>query len=290
MLNYPVSVVIPVYNEEDSIIETINEIGCFFSNIAIHTYEIIVVNDGSTDNTGALLRQTQVRLIEHPHNIGYGRSLKDGIMAAMYDAIVITDADGTYPFDNVSKLLNGYQQGFDMVVGARSGKYYQDTVLKIPLRRVLRFIVEFSAERKIPDINSGLRIFSKTKIIPMLNRLCNTFSFTTSMTLGFMMSGYFVKYVEISYIKRRGKTKVKLFKDSLRTMQYILQAVNYYNPLKLFLLFTSLCISISFWFFVLGILTHWRTLISFGIGTALLSLMILCVGLLADSLKQVIDK
>lgn len=286
MKNLPISIVIPAYNEEDAILDTINEVVCVLKSDEINTFEIIVVNDGSTDNTSGLLKQTSVKVIDHPHNIGYGRSLKDGIKAAMYDTIVITDADGTYPFDQVPNLLEEYQKGFDMVVGARSGKYYQESALKIPLRRILRFIVEFSAERKIPDINSGLRIFSKTKVTPMLGRLCNTFSFTTSMTLAFMMTGGFVKYVEIPYHKRQGKTKVKLFKDSLRTLQYILQAINYYNPIKIFLLFTSFCIFSSFWFFIFGIFTHWKTLISFGIGSALLGLGILCVGLLADSLKQ----
>lgn len=288
-MRLPISIVIPAFNEEGAITETINEIKKICQKAEIYLYEIIVVNDGSTDQTEEKLKTTDVKVINHPHNIGYGRSLKDGIKAAQYDTIVITDADCTYPFDMVPALLAEYSKGFDMVVGARTGKFYQESVLKAPLRRILRFIVEFSAERKIPDINSGLRVFSKSKLMPMLSKLCNTFSFTTSMTLAFMMTGKFVKYIAIPYHERRGKTKVKLFKDSLRTLQYILQAINYYNPLKLFILFTGFCLTLSFCFFVLGIFTHWNTLISFGIGSALLSLVILCVGFLADSLKQIID-
>lgn len=288
-MNQPISIVIPAYNEESAIVDTIDEVKrvCQSANLS---YEIIVVNDGSTDHTEDQLKLTGVTVITHPHNIGYGRSLKDGIKAAQYDTIVITDADCTYPFDKTPELLEVFNKGFDMVVGARTGKYYQESILKAPLRRILRFIVEFSAERKIPDINSGLRVFSKSKLIPMLPRLCNTFSFTTSMTLGFMMTGKFVKYVDIPYYNRKGKTKVKLFKDSLRTLQYILQAINYYNPLKLFMLFSWCSIILSFWFFVFGIFTHWNTLVSFGIGSALLSLIILSCGLLADSLKQIVDK
>ncbi|EKD70823.1 MAG: Glycosyl transferase, family 2 [uncultured bacterium] len=177
-----------------------------------------------------------------------------------------------------------------MVVGARTGKYYRKSILKFPLRRILRFIVEFSAERKISDINSGLRVFSKAKVMPMLGRLCNTFSFTTSMTLGFMMSGFFVKYVDIPYHQRIGKTKVKLFKDSLRTLQYILQAINYYNPIKLFLLFTGLCLFLSVFLFAIALMTHIKTLFSLGIGTSISGLAVLCFGLLADLLKQIMDK
>ncbi|EKD73001.1 MAG: Glycosyl transferase, family 2 [uncultured bacterium] len=289
-MSLPISIVIPAYNEEGAIIDTINKIKTVCRNAKIDTYEIIVVNDGATDRTEEKLQTTDVKIITHPHNMGYGRSLKDGIKAAQYDTIVITDADCTYPFDKVPALLEEYSKGFDMVVGARTGKYYQESLFKAPLRRILRFIVEFSAERNIPDINSGLRVFSKSELMPMLSRLCNTFSFTTSMTLAFMMTGKFVKYIEIPYHKRNGKTKVKLFKDSLRTMQYILQAINYYNPLKLFMLFTGFCLLLSFSFFVFGIFTSWKTFISFGIGSALFSLVILCVGFLADSLKQIIDK
>jgi len=289
-LRLPISIVIPAYNEEGAIGDTVNEIKTICQKAKIEIFEIIVVNDGSTDKTAEELKTFDVTVINHPHNIGYGRSLKDGIIAAQYDTIVITDADCTYPFDKVPLLLEEYGKGFDMVVGARTGKYYQESLLKSPLRRILRFMVEFSAERKIPDINSGLRVFSKAKLMPMLPRLCNTFSFTTSMTLAFMMTGKFVKYVDIPYHKRKGKTKVKLVKDSLRTLQYIMQAINYYNPLKIFILFAGFCLILSFLFFFTGIFTQWKTLFSFGIGSALLSLMILCVGLLADSLKQIIDK
>ncbi|OGT37947.1 MAG: hypothetical protein A3F11_02950 [Gammaproteobacteria bacterium RIFCSPHIGHO2_12_FULL_37_14] len=289
-MNLPISIVIPAYNEEDGILDTIKEIKQVCQNNNIHVYEIVVVNDGSTDQTALKLQDTGVTVIHHPHNVGYGRSLKDGINAAAFDVIVITDADRTYPFDKVPLLLEEYKKGFDMVVGARTGNHYRESVLKAPLRRILRFIVEFSAERKIPDINSGLRVFSKSKLLPMFSTLCNTFSFTTSMTLAFMMTGKFVKYIEIPYYHRKGKSKVKLFKDSLRTLQYILQAINYYNPLKLFILFTGFCLTLSFCFFVGGIFTSWKTLFSFGIGSALLSLVILCVGFLADSLKQIIDK
>lgn len=286
----PVSIVIPAYNEADSIHETIVNIITICKNAFIQEYEIIVVNDGSTDDTVKKINKDEVVVINHPHNIGYGRSLKDGIKIAKYNTILITDADNTYPIDQIPLFLKTYSEGYDMVVGARSGKHYQESIIKAPLRVILRFIVEFAAERKIPDINSGLRIFNKSKIMPMLTRLCNTFSFTTSMTLGFMMSGYFVKYIDIPYYERKGKTKVKLFKDSLRTLQYILQAINYYNPIKLFLLFTGLCILLAAIFFTTALITHIRTLFSLGVGTSVAGLIVLCCGLLADLLKQIMDK
>lgn len=285
-----ISVVIPAYNEENAIASTVNHVHEIFNKNQIGPYEIIVVNDGSTDKTAERLKECDAKVILHPHNIGYGRSLKDGITQAQYDTIVITDADGTYPFEEVPKLLEIYQQGYDMVVGARSGKHYTESAKKNVLRKILRFIVEFSAERKVPDINSGLRVFSKAQVMKVMNRLCNTFSFTTSMTLAFMMTGKFVKYVEIDYHLREGKTKVKLLKDSFRTFQYILQAINYYNPLKIFLLFSFFCILLAFLSFVVSVILKLRVGYYLGIGGLLIALLVASFGLIADLLKQIMDK
>lgn len=285
-----ISVIIPAYNEERAICDTVNHVHHVLKENQIGPYEIIVVNDGSTDKTAEQLKLCEVIIIHHPHNVGYGRSLKDGILRAKFDTIVITDADRTYPFEDVPKLLTEYQKGFDMVVGARTGEYYRESAKKNILRKILRFIVEFSAERKIPDINSGLRIFNKNAVLEVMNRLCNTFSFTTSMTLAFMMTGKFVKYVEIDYSARDGKTKVKLMKDSLRTFQYILQAINYYNPLKLFLLFSFCCVVLATVSFSFGAITHIKVGYYLGIGGLLMALLITCFGLIADLLKQIMDK
>lgn len=283
------SIIIPAYNESGSIHSTIIAIKeiCVSNNIS--PIEIIVVNDGSSDNTAEIAEQSGARVISHPMNAGYGRSLKDGIKAANFDTIAITDADMTYPFDQIPEMLKEYNGGYDMVVGARTGNFYKESMIKSPLRKILKFIVEFSAGQKIPDINSGLRLFSKTTIEPFFKHLCNTFSFTTSLTLAYMMNGKFVKYVEIPYNERVGKSKVRLFKDSMRTLQYILQAINYYNPLKLFLLFMFFCLGLSILFFAAGVISHFKTFFSFGIGSGLIALISLCFGLIADLLKQIMD-
>lgn len=285
-----ISVIIPAYNEQNAIKDTVNHVHEVLKTNHIGPYEVIVVNDGSTDGTTEELKKCEAMVINHPHNIGYGRSLKDGILHAQYDTIVITDADRTYPFEEVPKLLEVYQQGYDMVVGARTGRHYKESIKKSMLRRILRFMVEFSAERKIPDINSGLRVFSKKKVTAVMDHLCNTFSFTTSMTLAFMMTGKFVKYVEIDYQARDGQTKVKLMRDSFRTFQYIMQAINYYNPLKIFLLFAFLCIGLSFISFIISAITHLHVGYYLGIGGLLMALVVTCFGLIADLLKQIMDK
>lgn len=287
-----ISVVIPAYNEENAIHDTIVEIQNVFKEMKLveTQYEIIVVNDGSSDNTKERAENYGVTVIHHPHNIGYGRSLKDGIKAAQYDTIIITDADRTYPFQTVPELLLEYQKGFDMVVGARTGEHYRESLLKSPLRHILKFLVEFTAGRKVPDVNSGLRIFSKTTVLSYLNHLCDTFSFTTSMTLAYMMTGRFVKYLPIPYEKREGKSKVKLFRDSLRTLQYILQAINYYNPIKIFILFAWVCVGFSMIGFFMSAVFGLNSGFLLGIGGLLVSLLVICFGLVADLLKQIMNR
>lgn len=285
-----ISVVIPAYNEENAIKETIDEIKLVFKNNKIKEFEIVVVNDGSSDKTGDIAKAQGITVVNHPHNVGYGRSLKDGIRTAKFDTIVITDADRTYPFDQAPMLIKEFEKGFDMVVGARTGSHYRESLIKAPLRKILKFLVEFTASREIPDINSGLRVFSRKTVLTYVSHLCDTFSFTTSMTLAYMMTGRFVKYLPIPYEKREGKTKVKLVKDSLRTLQYILQSINYYNPIKIFMLFAAICFFFSLSGFLLSALAGLKSGFYLGIGGLLVSLVIIGLGLVADLLKQIMHK
>lgn len=288
------SVVIPAYNEEDAIKPTIEFVEKTLKELDLKGCELVIVDDGSTDKTPVVLSEYSnssfVKIVRHPHNLGYGRSLKDGINAASNDSIVIIDCDLTYPFEKVKELFELYSQGFDMVVGARTGKFYKESIIKSPLRKILRFLVEFSAGRSIPDINSGFRIFSKKTVSTYFKHLCETFSFTTSMTLAYMMTGKTVKYFDIPYHEREGKTKVKLFKDSMRTLQYIVQAITYYNPLKIFLLFTIACFLCSMLGFLASVLLGLHSGFLLGIGGLLTCLIIMCFGLIADLLKQIMDK
>ncbi|MBT6052580.1 MAG: glycosyltransferase family 2 protein [Candidatus Scalindua sp.] len=282
-----VSVVIPAYNEKDSIKSTIRQVQEVLQD---YTYEIIVVDDGSDDGTCELSKDQGAKVVQHPHNIGYGRSIKSGITVTEYDTIVIVDADGTYPIERMPDLIAEYQKGFNMVVGLRTGKHYWESWLKMPLRIILKFLVEFTAGSKIPDINSGLRVFSKKDILPYFSHLCGTFSFSTSVTLAYILDGKFISYIPIKYHKRSGATKVRMLRDSLRTIQYIVQTILYYNPIKLFLCLSVGVLIVSMglivasagfqmpWFFLpgyLGVLT---------------SIVIFSIGLLSDLLRQIMIK
>jgi glycosyltransferase involved in cell wall biosynthesis len=285
-----ISVVIPAYNEADAIVQTVHAIQAMFAEAGYDGGEIIVVDDGSTDDTGALAAQAGARVVSHPSNGGYGRSLKDGILAARNEIIAITDADGTYPVDKIPTLMAELDKGFDMAVGARTGAEYRESVVKAPLRKVLKFLVEFTAGRTIPDINSGLRVFRRATIVPFFSHLCNTFSFTTSMTLAYLMTGLYISYVDIPYYKRVGKTKVRLLKDSAMTLQYIVQAILYYNPLKLFLFMFMSVIALSVVSFLTAAVSDIHVGYYLGLGGLLVALIIFALGMLADLLRQIMVK
>ena len=167
-----ISVIIPAYNEENAIENTVRNAFLALNQSEFQPAEVIVVDDGSTDNTSKEAEKAGAKVMQHPHNIGYGRSLKDGIRAATYDTIVILDGDGTYPVEEIPNIVRRYHSGFDMVVGERRGKHYHESLLKKGLRLILQALVEFTSGRKIPDINSGLRVFSKATVVPYFSRLC----------------------------------------------------------------------------------------------------------------------
>lgn len=285
-----ISVVIPAYNEQDAIRYTVEEARKVLEDGGYSDFEIIIVNDGSKDNTAAEAEAAGARVVTNPHNMGYGFSLKRGIAAAKNELIAITDADMTYPFEKVIEMIEEKKKGFDLVVGARTGENYRESFLKMNLRKILRMFVEFVAGRKIPDINSGLRVFDRSTVMPFFPRLCNTFSFSTSQTLAYMMNAKFVKYVEIPYNARKGKSHVKMFRDSLKTMQYILEAAVYYNPLKIFLLTTFVMLLISFISFMLKLIFDFNACATLAVMALMGAVITFCFGLLAVLLKQIMDR
>ncbi len=283
-----ISVVLPAYNEEAGVAGTVRELADALAAMGIGGFELIVVNDGSTDRTAELAQEAGARVISHPESAGYGRALKSGIAAASHDTLIICDADGTYPAEHLPELLEKFEQGFDMVVGRR--QRFRDSLTKGLLRHVLRWLVQYTAGRPVPDVNSGFRVFSQDTIRPYLNILSDKFSFTTSLTLAYMMTGRFVAYVPIGYRMRQGKSRTRLLRDSLRTLQYILQALVYYNPLKIFLLFSMVCLGLAGLGFLGSALFGLLSGFLLGVGGLLVALIVLCFGLLAELLRQILSK
>ncbi len=225
------SVVIPAYNEEDGILDALTALQ---SGLASENCEIIVVDDGSTDRTAELLRSVAgIRTITHTHNRGYGAALKTGIRHARHPLIVITDADGTYPNERIPDLVR-LAASADMVVGARTSANVEYSLLRSIPKWFLKHFAEWLAHRKIPDINSGLRVFRSDAVARFIRILPDTFSFTTTITLAMLTNGYTVHYEPVDYHKRVGKSKIRPIRDTLGIAQLILRTGMYFAPLRVF--------------------------------------------------------
>ena len=277
------TVVIPAVNEADAVGDVVRRVREIMASTG-EPHEVIVVDDGSTDATAEEARAAGAMVIQHPQNAGYGAGLKTGISHARFDRVVIADADATYPIDRIPDLM-AYADRFDMVVGARQGKYYRESFVKEPSRLILHAFCNWVTGTQIPDVNSGLRIFRTMLARQYFHVISQGFSFTTTITLAALSNGYFVKYVPIDYHARVGRSKVKLLRDVPRTLQIVFQAVVYYNPIKLFLAFALVCLlfAVVFW----GWYAFSRSLVA-GIGAALWSVSVVhfvAVGLLADLIR-----
>ncbi len=278
-----VSVVIPAYNEEKALGEVVHQIRRVLQRENFE-HQIVIVVDGATDRTEQVAHEVADVVVVHPQNCGYGRSLKSGILAAKFDRIVITDADGTYPIEMIPKLLS-YSDRFDMVVGARSGKFYRGGQVKRVGRVVFRWLGEYATGQHIPDINSGLRVFRKSQIVPFFPLINSGFSFTTTSTLAYLLNDMLVTYVPIDYFKREGSSKVHHVRDSLRALQIIFEAILRCNPIKAFLLLVIPFAVVSLFLFPLSLLTLNSGLLLASVLSASVAAILLAIGFLAVALS-----
>lgn len=228
----PVSIVMPAYNEEAGIGLQIAALQAVMAG-GEHPYELIVVDDGSTDGTAAAARGPGVRLLQFPENRGYGAALKVGIAAARYDCVVIIDADGTYPAEAIPAML-ALAPAYDMVVGARVGREVHIPWARRPAKWFLGRLASYLAGRRIPDLNSGLRILRKPLVQRYEHLLSSGFSFTTTSTLAHLCNHHSVHYFAIDYRPRVGSSKIRPA-HAPRFLLLILRAMLYYAPLRVFL-------------------------------------------------------
>jgi glycosyltransferase involved in cell wall biosynthesis len=198
--------------------------------------EIIVVDDCSSDATARLAEGKGVKVLRNIQNGGYGYSLMRGVTAAQYPTVAIIDADGSYPVEDFARLFAEYRRGFAMVVGNRQGVQYDGSNKMRALRWAFRALTQFIVGKSVPDVNSGMRIFDRAIVLPLFPHMSYGFSFTTSITLLFMMRALPVSYVPVAYRKRHGESKVRYFRDSLRALQIVTSITARLNPIKLFLL------------------------------------------------------
>ena len=231
------SIVIPIYNEAGSIGNLPERLTRILSQIQ-DPVELILVNDGSTDGSGEALRKLEIpglRILEHTKNRGYGASLKTGMREAAYPWIAITDADETYPDHRIPEFYNTIRtENFDMLVGARVGKNAKIPWVRKPAKWIIGMLANYVAQYKIPDINSGLRIFRKQTLMEYISILPDGFSLTTTITLAMLTCGHTVKYFPIEYARRTGRSKIKPIRDTINFIHLVIRTSLLFDPLRIF--------------------------------------------------------
>ncbi len=234
------TVLLPTYNEELAIEPVLDEIVSALAGESIR-YEILVVDDASTDATADLAEryaaecwQCPIRVIRCPENRGAGAARKVGIRNARGDVVVMLDADGTYPAESIPELLKHFP-AYDQVNGARTSERGTLPWLRVPAKWFIRKLACYLTGTKIPDLNTGLKAFKRDAMLPWLWVVPNGFSCVTTMTLAFLTNGYAVKYVPISYRTRIGKSKFHPIRDTAAYLSTVLRMVLYFRPLKVFL-------------------------------------------------------
>jgi glycosyltransferase involved in cell wall biosynthesis len=228
----PFSVIIPAYNEGETIFKTISSLKDFLS-ANYELFEIIVVNDGSTDNTREILNQISgIRILNHKYNKGYGASLKTGIKKAVYNWLLFYDADGQFRAEEIKKLTDACE-GYDMVIGARISK--KAPWIRSPGRKILHFLANYLSDKEIPDLNSGFRLVKKDKLLEFWHLFPNSFSFSTTLTLAFYRNCLDIMHVPVNINERTGGKSLVKPRHAIKMFFLILKTIALFSPLRVFL-------------------------------------------------------
>lgn len=280
---YKISIVLPAKNEAGAIQQTVKAI-----KQLNRVDEIIVVNDGSTDDTAQIAEQAGAKVISHPYSKGNGAAIKTGARNATGDIIIFMDADGQHDANDIFKLIERIEEGYDLVVGARQ-KGSQASIGRGIANKLYNNLATYMSDHHVEDLTSGFRAVRAEKFREFIYLLPNGFSYPTTSTMAFFRAGYSVTYVPIHAAKRIGKSHIHPIKDSVRFFLIIFKIATLYSPLKMFLPFSVLL-------FILGTGWYGYTLYEYQRFTnmsALLytgSIMIFLMGLISEQITSLMYK
>jgi len=249
MTKNQINIIIPAKNEEASLKVLLPKLK------ALHPHaEIIVVNDGSTDKTLAVCQTHGVSCISHPYSKGNGAAIKTGARTATSEVMVFMDADGQHKPEDIERLIQKLETGYDMVIGARSSSSQASWVRRIG-NFVYNKLASYMTGYNIEDLTSGFRAVKRNKFLKFLYLLPNGFSYPTTSTMAFFRSGYSVAYIPIQAAQREGKSHISLVKDGVKFFTIILKIGALFSPMRLFL-------PISFMLFITGLSYYGYTFVT----------------------------
>jgi glycosyltransferase involved in cell wall biosynthesis len=276
-----VSVVIPAYNEEEAAQPVLKDIKSVMDGLGL-PYEIIVVDDGSTDSTVAQCQAIEgVQVIRHSRNRGTGAARTTGMQAARGQKVLMTDADGTYPTDVFAQMIEALDS-CEMVIGARKREAGTIRWLRSLAKNLIKSLASYMTATKIPDLNSGLRGMKRDAVLRFLSILPNTHSWVSTITMAFLSSNLEVRWIEIDYHKRIGKSTFHPIRDTYNYLTLVVRAIMYFNPLRIFLPLSLGLFTVGF---VKAITDIFRYNFHFAPSTVMLVLTAVqlgAIGLLAD--------
>jgi glycosyltransferase involved in cell wall biosynthesis len=233
-----VTIVVPAFNEGDSIASVVTAMLA-----AAPWHEVLVIDDGSTDGTGAAARDAGARVVRHPYNKGNGAAVKTAIRMATSEWVAIVDGDGQHPADDAKRLTDRCGD-FDLVIGARAPQT-QATAGRRAGNAVLNWIASYLTERPIPDLTSGFRVARREYLLEFVHMLPNGFSTPTTTTLAFMKAGYNVTFEPIGARQRVGKSKIRLASDGAKFLLILLKIITIFSPLRIFAPISALAFGVG---------------------------------------------
>lgn len=224
------SIILPAKNEAESLKTLLPTLTKAYPHA-----DVVVVNDGSTDETGSLAEQWASQVVHHPHSMGNGAAIKSGLRAAVGKWVLIMDSDGQHRVEDIARLLETQQQTqADMVVAKRHRKA-QASTLRWLGNRCYNHLASWIVQQPVDDLTSGFRLFEREKAMPFLHLLPNGFSSPSTLTLTFFRSGYRVVYPEIEVQPRIGKSHLRVFRDGFRFFILLYKMAILFSPLRIFL-------------------------------------------------------
>jgi glycosyltransferase involved in cell wall biosynthesis len=272
-----VSVLVPAFNEANSIAGLVQELRALAG-----WREILVIDDGSADETAARACEAGARVVRHPYNKGNGASVKTGIRAASGEFVLIIDGDGQHAPEDALRLT-GQLGEFDLVVGARSTAT-QATQTRRFGNTALNWLASYLTGRRIPDLTSGFRGARREHLLEFLHLLPNGFSTPTTTTLAFIKAGYNVAFEPVEARRRTGESKIKLARDGTKFLMIILRIVTLYSPLRIFLPISVASFGVGAAYAVWTIATQWHVTNS-SVLLIILAVVVFLVGLISEQIS-----